>query len=61
MNPKICGNCGKWFPGLGDIMYHLDKKECFKKSKDEESTKDADTSKCKDKQDDKQDDKQENK
>ena len=24
MHPYICSTCGKWFPGLGDIMYHLD-------------------------------------
>ena len=24
MHPHICSICGKWFPGLGDIMYHID-------------------------------------
>lgn len=24
MKPHICYECGKWFPGLGDLMYHFD-------------------------------------
>ena len=24
MKPHICYECGKWFPGMGDIIYHFE-------------------------------------
>ena len=30
MNPKICAQCGKWFPGLGDLMYHMEQEHIHK-------------------------------
>ena len=33
MNPKICAQCGKWFPGLGDLMYHMEQEHIHKSEK----------------------------
>ena len=33
MNPKICPQCGKWFPGLGDLMYHMEREHIHKSEK----------------------------
>ena len=33
MNPKICPQCGKWFPGLGDLMYHVEREHIHKSEK----------------------------
>ena len=33
MNPKICAQCGKWFPGLGDLMYHMEREHIHKSKK----------------------------
>ena len=33
MNPKICAQCGKWFPGLGDLMYHIEQEHIHKLKK----------------------------
>ena len=33
MNPKTCPQCGKWFPGLGDLMYHVEQEHIHKSKK----------------------------
>ena len=38
MKPHICYECGKWFPGMGDIMYHFEQ-EHLQELKNKQITK----------------------
>jgi len=33
MNPKTCAQCGKWFPGLGDLLYHMEQEHIYNSKK----------------------------